>query len=109
MPETVQCTLCAKEESPGFYSGCMVKDGHAPEWSCDGNGNLTKKGKAMSEQVVIEIDIEGGMVQGVKAPEGVTIKVNDYDIEGIERNLKTDINGHEFVEQIFEGNGEWQE
>ncbi|SDK44850.1 hypothetical protein [Bradyrhizobium ottawaense] len=60
-------------------------------------------------QTVIEIDIEGGMVQGFKAPPGVTIKVNDYDVEGIEANIKTDENGHDFVEQILEGNGEWQE
>lgn len=37
------CTLCAAEESPGFYTGCMVRDGHAPEWDCDGQGNLTRR------------------------------------------------------------------
>lgn len=37
-----QCTLCASDDSPGFYTGCMVKDGHAPEWECDGKGNLTR-------------------------------------------------------------------
>jgi hypothetical protein len=65
MPETVQCTLCAKEESPGFYTGCMVKDGHAPDWDCN-NGNLTKKEKTMSLPVTIEIDVENGAVQAVK-------------------------------------------
>src|SRR6185369_8427312 len=43
MTEQVKCTLCAAVESPGFYTGCMVKDGHAPEWDCDGKGNLTRK------------------------------------------------------------------
>lgn len=37
------CTLCASVDSPGFYTGCMVKDGHAPEWQCDGMGNLTPR------------------------------------------------------------------
>lgn len=37
------CTLCASNDSPGFYTGCIVKDGHAPEWRCDGNGNLTPR------------------------------------------------------------------
>jgi hypothetical protein len=63
----------------------------------------------MSEPVTIEIDVEGGMVQAVKAPPGVLVKVNDYDVEGIERNLKTDTNGHDFVEQVFEGTGGWVE
>lgn len=37
------CTLCAAEESPGFYTGCMVRDGHAPEWDCDGQGNPSRR------------------------------------------------------------------
>jgi hypothetical protein len=28
------CTLCAAVESPGFYTGCMVKDGHVPGAQC---------------------------------------------------------------------------
>lgn len=34
------CTLCAAVESPGFYTGCMVKDGHAPGATCV-NGMVT--------------------------------------------------------------------
>jgi hypothetical protein len=37
------------------------------------------------------------------------VKVNDYDVEGIERDLKRDINGHDFVEQVIEGTGGWVE
>lgn len=41
--ETRTCTLCAGQESPGFYTGCMVKDGHiAPDWQCDRKGNLSR-------------------------------------------------------------------
>ncbi len=41
--EPARCTLCSSETSSGFYTGCMVKDGHAPEWDCDGKGNLTRR------------------------------------------------------------------
>lgn len=40
--ETATCTLCAGQESPGFYTGCLVKDGHVTDWQCDGNGNLSR-------------------------------------------------------------------
>lgn len=38
----VACTLCSSVPSSGFYTGCMVQDGHAPEWNCDGHGKLTR-------------------------------------------------------------------
>lgn len=41
--EHAACSLCANVESPGFYTGCMIKDGHGGNgWDCDGNGNLTR-------------------------------------------------------------------
>lgn len=45
MSEKSKCTLCAKVESPGFYTGCMIKDGACSDsgWECDGNGNLTRE------------------------------------------------------------------
>lgn len=110
MPETVPCTICAAEESPGFYTGCMVKDGHAPEWDCDGKGNLRRKETAMSEAIVIEIDVENGMVQQVKAPTGVTVKINDYDVFDVgPDDTKHDINGAEYVEITVEGTGDWED
>jgi hypothetical protein len=40
---SAQCTLCAAVESPGFYTGCMFKDGYdCNGWTCDGNGNLSR-------------------------------------------------------------------
>lgn len=108
MTETVQCTLCAKEESPGFYTGCMVKDGHAPDWDCD-NGNLTRREQTMTDQILIEIDIENGFVQAVKAPAGVAVKINDYDIDGFAQEAKQDSNGADFIEQVVEGTGAWIE
>lgn len=40
--ETEICTLCAGLESPDFYTGCMVQDGHVTDWQCDGKGNLSR-------------------------------------------------------------------
>lgn len=43
MTENAVCSLCAKVESPFFYTGCMFEDGHdCNGWQCDGNGNLTR-------------------------------------------------------------------
>ncbi len=44
MTEKATCTLCAKVESSGFYTGCMIQDGACTDsgWQCDGNGNLTR-------------------------------------------------------------------
>lgn len=44
--ETAACGLCAGQESPGFYTGCLVKDGHITDWQCDGNGNLSRPKRA---------------------------------------------------------------
>lgn len=44
LAEHAQCTLCTSEPSPGFYTGCMIKDGFSKNsgWNCDGHGNLTR-------------------------------------------------------------------
>lgn len=35
------CTICAGADSPGFYTGCLIKDGHGDgTWDCDGHGHL---------------------------------------------------------------------
>lgn len=50
--EHASCTLCAGLESPGFYTGCMIKDKAIPggsDWSCDGRGNLARIKPASSE------------------------------------------------------------
>lgn len=108
------CTICAAEESPGFYTGCMVKDGHASEWDCDGKGNLRRKETAMADQNMIEIDVEGGMVVAVKAPIGTIVKINDYDILDLEPapgpdEIKADVTGSDYVETVIEGTGNWED
>ncbi|ARQ95248.1 hypothetical protein [Bradyrhizobium phage BDU-MI-1] len=109
MAETVPCTLCAAVESPGFYTGCMVRDGHAPEWDCDGKGNLTKKEIAMAD-IKVEVCVEGGMVTMVKAPPGVEVVINDYDIlDASPSELEQDENGADYIETTLEGTGHWED
>lgn len=46
--EFAACTLCADVESPGFYTGCMIRDEPPREgfntegWSCNGRGVLAR-------------------------------------------------------------------
>lgn len=44
LTERATCTLCAKVESQGFYTGCMIRDGYCTDsgWSCDGDGHLAR-------------------------------------------------------------------
>jgi hypothetical protein len=53
---TETCMLCADDDSPGFYQGCMVRDGHAPEWDCDGKGNLTRRSQPVNSDIEAHID-----------------------------------------------------
>jgi len=49
--EFARCSLCAGEESPGFYTGCMCQDlGPQNGWTCDGNGNLQRP-KSLDAQI----------------------------------------------------------
>jgi hypothetical protein len=44
MQPVTLCTLCAAVESPMFYTGCLIKDGHGSgEFDCDGRGHLTPR------------------------------------------------------------------
>lgn len=60
------------------------------------------------QQIVVEIDVEGGMITQVKAPRGVTVTINDYDTDGVEpEKLKSDINGWDYAERNIQGTGRW--
>lgn len=52
---TAQCTICAAEPSSGFYTGCLIADGHGDgKWLCDGKGNLTRPDQMQTrEQMLI--------------------------------------------------------
>jgi hypothetical protein len=44
--EQAECTLCAAVESPGFFTGCMIRDDptfdNREGWICDGRGHLAR-------------------------------------------------------------------
>jgi hypothetical protein len=56
----------------------------------------------------VEITMDGGLIQSLKAPRGVNVTVRDYDVEGSDEIVRKDANGDEFIEFGWEGNGEWQ-
>jgi hypothetical protein len=61
----------------------------------------------LAAEVKVEILMEGGLIQGVKAPNGVTVRISDYDVEGSTEPKQTDETGHDYIEIIHKGTGEW--
>ncbi len=52
---------------------------------------------------MVKVTVEGGVVQYVEVPEGVTVVVRDYDVDGSEdEGLQQDDNGDKFIEAIWE-------
>jgi len=79
-------------------------------WMSKEAGALADKLSADQSPIEVEIDVECGMVQQVKAPKGILVKVNDYDVLDVSPDsVELDINGHDYVEQRYEGTGSWVE
>ncbi len=52
---------------------------------------------------IVEITVEGGVIQNVACPPDVKVIVRDYDSEGVEaESLKQDDNGDDYIESIWE-------
>ena len=51
---------------------------------------------------IVRITIEGGVIQDVECPPGITVIVRDYDVDGSETDLKSDDNGDKYIETIWE-------
>ena len=50
----------------------------------------------------VKITVQGGVVQHVEVPEGVTVIVRDYDVDGTETDLlQQDENGDNYIEAIW--------
>jgi hypothetical protein len=54
---------------------------------------------------VVNITIDGGLIQNVELPEGVRVEVRDYDTEGgiEEGEIETDENGDDYYPTVYEG------
>lgn len=52
---------------------------------------------------IVNITVEGGVIQNVECPDGVQVVVRDYDVSGSEENLKTDDNDDAYVESVWGG------
>jgi len=55
------------------------------------------------KKIKVILAVDGGVVSDVLIPTGVTIEIRDYDIEGMDGYFKTDDEGDEYKEMIFEG------
>ncbi len=52
---------------------------------------------------IVQVTVEGGVVQHVDVPEGLQVVVRDYDVDGTEADhLQQDDNGDQFIESIWE-------
>lgn len=52
---------------------------------------------------IVRVTVEGGVIQWVEVPDGVTVIVRDYDVDGTEADqLQQDENGDEFIESLWE-------
>lgn len=52
---------------------------------------------------IVKVTVEGGVVQWVEVPEGVTVIVRDYDVDGSEdEGLDQDENGDQYIESTWE-------
>ena len=59
-----------------------------------------RKNQAMK---IVQVTVEGGVVQHVEVPAGVHVVVRDYDVDGTDRDEhEQDENGDQFIESIWE-------
>ncbi len=50
---------------------------------------------------IVKIVIEGGVVQSVECPNGVSVIIRDYDTDGSSDAVETNENGKTFIESIW--------
>ena len=51
----------------------------------------------------VRVTVEGGVIQWVEVPEGVTVVVQDYDVDGSEDDLlQQDNHGDQYIESTWE-------
>lgn len=52
---------------------------------------------------IVRVTVEGGVIQWVEVPKGVTVIVHDYDVDGCDdEGLQLDDNGDRFMESTWE-------
>lgn len=53
------------------------------------------------EAKLVEISVNGGVVDVTCLPPGVVVKVYDYDIEGVDEDLEKDGQGNECIVSTY--------
>ena len=59
----------------------------------------------MAKQIakkIVQVTVEGGVIQDVECPSGIQVLIRDYDVDGSETNLAEDETGDEFIESVWE-------
>ncbi len=51
---------------------------------------------------IVKIVIEGGVVQSVDCPIGVSVTIHDYDTDGSSDFVTTDEDGRQYIESIWQ-------
>jgi hypothetical protein len=74
----------------------LMESDEKVEWEREGE-------ESRNEVEVVVVMVEGGLVQGVQCPEGVQVRVRDYDVEeGCAADTRlADEDGREYVEHIY--------
>ena len=57
--------------------------------------------------MIVEITMEGGVIQNVTLPQNVQLIVKDYDVEGYDdpfdhEQLKEDEDGNKYIESVYD-------
>ena len=97
-----ECVLEIDEELAKDYD---TVDGYLDEEATtllsDQYGFLLNGCKYEVVKQIVNITVEGGVIQHVECPTGVQVVVRDYDIDGSETDLAEDENGDKFIEGIW--------
>lgn len=70
------------------------------------NGDRTEPSRTteMSEVQTILVIVSGGVVQDVVCPEGITVIVRDFDVEGVEDEAVVTQGDERFIESVWSAN-----
>jgi hypothetical protein len=97
-----ECVLEIDEELAKDYD---TVDGYLDEEATtllsDQYGFLLNGCKYEVVKQIVNITVEGGVIQHVECPPGVKVVVRDYDVDGSEADLNEDENGDKFIEGVW--------
>ena len=94
--------------------GKKIPDDYEEGQSCTNCGHVFWLSKPLDEPIpdlatdvkTVTLVMEGGVIQNWHCPQGITLIVRDYDVEGAEESdVKVDSDGNEYLEHILKPHG----